>query len=116
MQSARRGHAEQGERAPAWLDVEILSVVLGVSTATARGSSGRSVLASVAASVAPSGFLGVSGPWAGLTRPPAEGVSPPSCSSSTGVQRPLSGGPGSGLALSCHPRSFVRLQVSGKTA
>ena len=101
MQPARRGHAEQlGECAPAWLDVEILSVVLGMSTATARGSSGRSILASVVTSVVSSGLLGVSGPRAGLTRPPARGVSPPSCSSSTGVWRPLSGAPGSGLALS----------------
>lgn len=58
MQSARRGHAEQGECAPAWLDLEILSVVLGVSAWPRRSSPRGPLLASVAASVAPSGFWG----------------------------------------------------------
>lgn len=89
---------------PAWPEVEILSVVLGVSMTTACGSSSCSLLASAAVSVVPSGVLGVLSPWIGLTRLPPMGVSPPNCS------------PGPGLALSCCPRSFGRLQVSGKTA
>lgn len=111
------GHAEQPcELAPAWPEVEILSVVLGVSMTTAGGSSGCSLLASAAASVVPSGRLGVSGPWVGLTRLPLMGLWP-NCSSSTGAGWLLAGSPGSGFALCFRcPHSFVRLQVSGKIA
>lgn len=57
------GHAQQPcELAPAWPEVEILSVALGMSMTMARGSSSSSLLASAAASVFPSGLLGVSGP------------------------------------------------------
>lgn len=112
------GHAWQPcELAPAWPEVQILSVVLGVSMTMAGGSSGCPLLASAAASVVPSGRVGVSGPWVGLTSLPLMGVCPPNCSSSTGAGRLLSGCPGSGSALCSRcPHSFVRLQVSGKIA
>lgn len=113
-----KGHAQQPcELAPAWPEVEILSVVLGVLVAMAHGSSGCSFPAWVAASVVPSGLPGVSGPWVGLATLPLSAIFAPSCSMVTEAGELLPSLPGSGLGLSCcRPRSSVRVQVSGKTA
>lgn len=112
------GHAQQPcELVPAWPEVEILSVVLGVPMAMAHGSSGCSFPSWVAASVVPSGLLGVSGPWVGLATLPLSVIFAPSCSVVTEAGELLPSLPGSGLGLSCcRPCSSVRVQVSGKMA
>lgn len=120
MQLARSAHSGREDQAPppcklapAWPEVEILSV-MGVSVTMACGSSGA-LAASAAASVVPAGLRAVSGPWFSWIRLRCTDISPPNCSWSMGAGRLPSGPTGSGLAPSCScPRSFMGFQVSGK--
>lgn len=116
--AAHSGHRGPGpapcQLAPAWPEVEILSVV-GEPGTIACGRSGGALWATAAASVVPSGLQAVPGPWPGGIGLRLTGISPPNGSWSTGAGRLPSGPAGAGLAPSCScPHSFVRLQVSGK--
>lgn len=108
---SQSGRAGRRGIAPAWPEVEILSVG-GVPVTAARGRSG---CASAAAPAVPSGLRAVSGPWGGGIGLRRMGIPPPACSRPPGAGRLPPGPTGSGRAPACScPRSSVRAQVSGK--